>query len=290
MASQDQNMPFIRNLASSDRKARAQALTSLETFLSSRRLNNLLGPVEILKLWKGLYYALWMCDRPLPQQNLCAELAGLMRSLPRESVVPWLRGFWVTMAREWTTIDVLRMEKFLLLVRRVLGASFAWMRRGESEARAGKKQRKQSSETTNPGRWHEDRVDEVVALLKEWPFSTDADVEGREAAVGEGEHRDLVPHTVAAGLRIHVLDIWVDEAEKVGLLGPAKEGEEEQDEEAPKILDRINALVEELHRETETTSVKIRAEASLKDDRLPWNRSGAAGGGDDGGSWDGFED
>lgn len=230
-----------------------------------------------------------MCDRPLPQQNLCAELAGLMRSLPRESVVPWLRGFWATMAREWTSIDVLRMEKFLLLVRRVLGASFAWMRRDESEDRPSKKQKKQSPSDPKPGRWHEDRVDDVVALLKEWPFSTDADVEGREAAVGEGEHRDLVPHTVAAGLRIHVLDIWVDEAEKVGLLGPVKEGEV-QDAEAPKILDRINALVEELHRNMETTSVKVRADASLKDDRLPWNRSGAAGGGDEGGSWDGFDD
>ncbi|KAI6380296.1 hypothetical protein MCOR25_001723 [Pyricularia grisea] len=284
MASPDQNMPFIRNLASSDRKLRTQALTSLQNFLSSRRSTNALGPVEILKLWKGLYYALWMCDRAIPQQNLCNDLAGLMHQLPRESVIPWLRGFWATMAREWASIDVLRMEKFLLLVRRVLGASFSWMKREQEGDNGGKKRKKTPSAE---GRWHQDRVDDVLALLQEWPFSTAEEIEAREALVAKGEHRDLVPPTVAAGLRIHTLDIWVDEAEKVGLV------DAEDDQEAPKILERINALVEALHKETETTSVKVRANEALKDDRLPWNKGMVDADADDqdgGGSWDGFDD
>ncbi|TLS30912.1 hypothetical protein PpBr36_03519, partial [Pyricularia pennisetigena] len=266
-----------------DRKLRTQALTSLQNFLSSRRSTNALGPVEVLKLWKGLYYALWMCDRAIPQQNLCNDLAGLMHQLPRESVIPWLRGFWATMAREWTSIDVLRMEKFLLLVRRVLGASFSWMKREQEGDNGGKKRKKTSAE----GRWHQDRVDDVLTLLREWPFSTAEEIEAREALVAKGEHRDLVPPTVAAGLRIHVLDIWVDEAEKIGLV------DAEDDEEAPKILERINALVEALHKETETTSVKVRANEALKDDRLPWNKGIVDAGADDqdgGGSWDGFDD
>jgi hypothetical protein len=47
-----------------------------------------------------------------------------------------------------------------------------------------------------------------------------------------------------------------------------------------------------MQKETETTSVKLRAEAALKDERLPWNRSAAAGddGDEGGGSWDGFDD
>lgn len=49
-----------------------------------------------------------MSDRPLTQQRLAADLAGLIDVLPAHNVVPFLDAFWKTMAREWGGIDVLR--------------------------------------------------------------------------------------------------------------------------------------------------------------------------------------
>lgn len=228
-----------------------------------------------------------MCDRPIPQQNLCNELADLIYILPREAVVPWLRGFWSTMSREWTGIDVLRMEKFLLLVRRVVGASFRWMK--------GVEGKKASSGADAP--WDAERVDEVLRLLGEWPFALDEEIKSDDEADGGRNQEDqdaLAPRKIPVGLKLHVLDIWVDEAEKVGLL-------EEDDEKSRKILKRIVEQVDTLEKRTISPAVRVRSKESLADDRLPANKAQQQASeiqdkdtemedAEDGGSWDGFDD
>ncbi|KAL2018308.1 hypothetical protein VTK56DRAFT_971 [Thermocarpiscus australiensis] len=274
MASQERSMPFIKNLASSDRKIRTSALSSLHAFLSARQVSSALTPLDVLKLWKGLFYALWMCDRAIPQQALCNELADLIYVLPPHAVVTWLRGFWATMAREWTGIDVLRMEKFLLLVRRVVGAGFKWMRKGG-----------EGGGTKEGSGWDEERVGGVLGLLNEWPFALDD-----EARI-DTEQGTQIPQTIPAGLRLHVLDIWVDEAEKAGLL-------EDGDEEASRIIQRIIEQVDALEQATTRPAVRIRSKESLADERLPGNKRapGEAQGDEDvegprdDESWDGLDD
>ncbi|KAI5921471.1 nucleolar protein,Nop52-domain-containing protein [Camillea tinctor] len=305
------SMPFIKNLASSDRKLRDSSLTTLRAFLSGARP---LSETDNLKLWKGLFYSLWMCDRALPQQQLCADLAGLARALPSERAVPaWTAAFWATVAREWTTgIDVLRMEKFLLLVRRVVGASWGWVvegfgdrknkkrkRGGEGgsggkskKSRNGKALRERKGGESRGGEEEEekqgekefDRADAMLAVFAEWPLETTGDLA-----------------KVPVGLRLHVLDIWVDEAEKLGLLGTkGEEAEEQQDgeqEQKREFLDRIRELVE-VQTKSACKPVRARAKESLADERLPWNRSDEEGDGDaetatrkaPGDDWDGFED
>ncbi|KAM7189520.1 Nucleolar protein,Nop52 domain containing protein [Rhypophila sp. PSN 637] len=285
MASQERSMPFIKNLASSDRKIRTSALASLQHFLSARQVSAALTPLDILKLWKGLFFALWMCDRAIPQQNLCNDLADLIYILPREAVIPWLRGFWSTMSREWTGIDVLRLEKFLLLVRRVVGASFRWMKGG------GGKDSQVADES-----WDNERVHDILSLLSEFPFALDEELKNEEG--GDKQHQEeqdkLAPRKIPVGVKLHVLDIWVDEAEKVGML-------EESDEKAQAILQRIVEQVDILEKRTISPAVRVRSKESLADDRLSANKveqnTGRALGNDiemaepgDGGSWDGFDD
>ncbi|KAK3956588.1 nucleolar protein,Nop52-domain-containing protein [Pseudoneurospora amorphoporcata] len=293
------NMPFIKNLASSDSKIRKSALTSLQTFLSAKHIATTLSPIDILKLWKGLFYAMWMCDRAIPQQTLCQELADLIYILPRESVVPWLRGFWATMSREWTSIDVLRMEKFLLLVRRVVGASFRWMKGaqdGREDVTAATKTTKKGGKGkkdsgTEKTAWDAKRVDQILDMLAEWAFALDEDVkedsESEESEPENDEDEDMPQHEslrkekqqpqrekdplhllakkIPAGLKIHVLDIWVDEAEKVGML------DFENDEEALKIVQRIIEQIEELEKRTVSPAIRVRSKDSLSDERLPGN-------------------
>ncbi|KAI0184299.1 ribosomal RNA-processing protein 1 [Xylaria flabelliformis] len=275
MTTNEASMPFIRTLASSDRKIRTKALESLRTFISAPATSSQLQPLELLKLWKGLYYSLWMCDRPIPQQNLCAELAGLIDVLPDEAVGPWLAAFWETIGREWTSIDVLRLEKFMLLVRRVLGVSLSWVcstlpETGEKEG--GKK----SKETKKKNQKGCDRIDILLENLASWPFETE-------------DNLSRVP----VGLRLHVLDIWVDEAEKLGLADVEKTGEA-----GHQFLDRLGLLVEAQTRST-CKPVRARAKESLADDRLPWNADetgsdkvgkSVKNGSGDKDSWDGFDD
>ncbi|KAK4097402.1 Nop52-domain-containing protein [Parathielavia hyrcaniae] len=280
MASQERSMPFIKNLASSDRKTRTTALSSLHAFLSDRDVASRLTALDVLKLWKGLFYALWMCDRAVPQQALCAELAGLVHRLPRGAVAHWLRGFWATMAREWTGVDVLRMDKFLLLVRRVVGAGFGWMRKGSGE------KKEKSGNGSGVSDWDPSKVDDILGLLGEWPFSLEEEARIEQ----ESEEGEPLTQKIPAGLRLHVLDIWVDEAEKAGLL-------EDDDEEAGQIIQRISDQIDALEEATTSPAVRVRSKESLADERLPGNRKPESEaqeeegpGRTQGNDWDGFDD
>ncbi|KAG5985682.1 hypothetical protein E4U43_005946 [Claviceps pusilla] len=255
-------MPFIKNLASSDRKLRTQSLTTLQSFLSTKA--NLSLP-EALKLWTGLYYALWMTDRPRPQQALAAELASLSFSLPPSSQAPFLRAFWQILSRQWTHIDALRMDKFLLLVRRVFAAHVRCARENH---------------------WQGAQVDAVLEILEHECF----DVQERGGGSG-----------VALGLRLHVLDLWVDEMERERAVRSDDDQDEDEDEdEVPRgeFVRRIGDMVDKL-RKSPVRSVRARAEESHADARLPWGKESASSSetgdnedneDDDEDGWGGIED
>ncbi|KAI0095550.1 Nop52-domain-containing protein [Hypoxylon sp. NC0597] len=265
MAADERNMPFIKHLASSDRKTRTSALSTLRTFLTAPTTARKLTELDHLKLWKGLFYSVWMCDRPVPQQKLCTELADLLFVLPAPKddecavVIPFLRAFWATLAREWTAIDVLRMEKYLLLVRRVFGASLAWV---------GGEKKNKSGET-----WAGVRANGMLQLLEEWPLEKTGNLS-----------------KVPVGLRLHVLDIWVDEAEKVELL---TEEEGESSDGSREFLVKLRRIVE-AQSKSPCKPVRVRAKESLTDGRLPGNKADSPvemdDDGNDRGSWDGFDD
>ncbi|KAG5949613.1 hypothetical protein E4U53_005816 [Claviceps sorghi] len=193
-----------------------------------------------------------MTDRPRPQQALATELASLPFSLPPSSRGPFLRAFWQVLSRQWTHIDALRMDKFLLLVRRVFAAHVRCAREN---------------------RWQGPLVDVVVEILEEECF----DVRER-------------PGGVALGLRLHVLDLWVDEMEREGAVGDKLGVEEESRGE---FVRRVGDAVEALRR-SRARSVRARAEESYADARLPWGREGAEeggeGGDEDDDGWGGIED
>ncbi|KAH8649960.1 nucleolar protein,Nop52 [Xylariales sp. PMI_506] len=251
MAADERSMPFIKHLANSDRKIRTEALDSLRTFLRAATTARSLTELDNLKLWKGLFYSVYMCDRPIPQQNLCAELAALVDVLPEDAVAPWLVGFWDVMSREWTSIDVLRMEKFLLLVRRVFAASLKWVREKDGAAKKSKKK----AAAAAPAEQQYPRAERMLEVLREWPFE------------GTGNLSK-----VAVGLRLHVMDIWVDEAERIGMLG------DKTDEENPvaptpadiAFLEALKTIIEVQAKKSPSKPVRARAKDSLADERLPW--------------------
>lgn len=118
---------------------------------------------------------MWHSDRPLPQQRLAVSLSHLLLPLPRDLFIPFLHAFWTTMAREWSAIDVLRLDKFLRLVRCYVNVSCTYL------AARG---------------WDEALVQEYVNLIENVPLSV------------ESEH-------APDGLRYHVMDVWVEELDQV---------------------------------------------------------------------------
>lgn len=198
-----------------DKKSRDAALDSLRTYLSCRRD---LSSIELLKLWKGLFYCLWMCDRPLAQQAVTNSLAQLIFVLPPESVIPFLRAFWQTMQREWTNIDVLRMEKFLLLTRRCLGVSLEFLSGHD---------------------WNGEMTEQMILLLTEIPLN-------------------IIDLRVPNGMRYHVIDIYVDELERLELLQIKHKA----------LVERLLEPLRKLAENSPTKTVRIKAKELLEDPRL----------------------
>lgn len=160
--------PFVKQLVASDRKTRDAALASLTKFLSSSRQ---FEELELLKLWKGLFYCFWHSDRTLVQQALATDLSNLCLSVKDNNFLPFLSAFWTTICREWNSIDVLRLDKFYTLLRRFVGVAFQKLYKST---------------------WQEDLVAPYISLLEGMPLSA-------------------VNSRIPNGIRYHLADIYLEE-------------------------------------------------------------------------------
>uniref|UniRef100_A0A3B3ZXR8 Ribosomal RNA processing 1 n=1 Tax=Periophthalmus magnuspinnatus TaxID=409849 RepID=A0A3B3ZXR8_9GOBI len=115
---------FAQKLASNEKPVRRKALKRLRGYISARsRTHTGFSEEELLKLWKGLFYCLWMQDKPLLQVCLTYRRYELCGSwgvyYPTKSTqnlkschLLFFRTFLTTVKREWTGIDRLRMDKY----------------------------------------------------------------------------------------------------------------------------------------------------------------------------------
>ena len=82
---------------------------------------------DFLRLWKALWYCMWLSDKPPTQQELAEVLAGLAREIAaRASAAQGMKyvGAFFTLARmEWMRLDKWRLDKFRSLMRKMLSAA-----------------------------------------------------------------------------------------------------------------------------------------------------------------------
>ncbi|PPQ99546.1 hypothetical protein CVT24_005334 [Panaeolus cyanescens] len=124
----DSTLPLGKYLASTEKKTRDKAIKSLAGFFSEGQ--DVLSKSDMDKLWKGIFYCFWMSDKPLVQQALATELAELVLTISSTpSSLAFLRGFWETIVREWNGIDRLRIDKYYMLIRRFVNATFRLLMR-----------------------------------------------------------------------------------------------------------------------------------------------------------------
>lgn len=156
----------------------------------------------------------WMSDKPLVQQALATELANIVLAIPdAQGSLNFLRGFWRTTVREWAGIDRLRfvsfqvfdiafkdwcspllsMDKFYMLVRRFVNASFRLL---------------------TQERWKTSLVDHHNLILDEqggplwWDLCQHVDEVALTSRISPTDQR------VPVGLIYHISDVYLEELDR----------------------------------------------------------------------------
>lgn len=81
------------------------------------------------KIWKGLFYCVWHADKVPVQVELVNNLSSLLVNLSLPLSIHYFSVFLLTMRREWSGIDALRLDKFYLLIRRFMHNFFLLMKK-----------------------------------------------------------------------------------------------------------------------------------------------------------------
>ena len=184
---------FVKQLSSVNRPIREKALETLRNFLLSDKIK-CSKQLQFDKLWKGLYYAMWFSDKPRPQQRLANKLGELFilyfdakdneiesenkdkeLGINDKAFIKFSKAFWKILCIEWFNIDRYRLDKFLLLIRRVFFYQIKYLQLRQ---------------------WNKLLVEKYIEkVLKKIPLSGD--------------------RKVYTGLPLHVIDIFLDEWERL---------------------------------------------------------------------------
>lgn len=201
---------FVKQLGSNNRKVRENALETLKKYLNTKTFRNV-KQIQYDKLWKGLYFAMWFSDRPRPQQRLANELGNLYQLYFNENdnkknnkndeitendkaFIKFSKAFWKIMLLQWYDIDYHRIDKFLLLVRRVVFNQLKYLQERE---------------------WFEPLITQYInKVLKRLPLSGDKKVYN--------------------GIPMHLTDIILDEWERLITGKDDENEEEDNEEEEEK--------------------------------------------------------
>ncbi|KAM8820783.1 ribosomal RNA processing protein 1 homolog B [Eudromia elegans] len=169
---------LAQRLAANEKRIRDRALKKLRGYVSARTQRPCGGfsEEELLKIWKGLFYCMWMQDKPLLQEELANNISQLIHVIQNsEAQHLFIQTFWQTMNREWNGLDGLRLDKYYMLIRMILRQSFEVLRRND---------------------WEESLIESFLQLLMKEVMDPDSNA--------------------PIGIKLHFIDIYLDELAKVG--------------------------------------------------------------------------
>eukprot|EP00092_Neocalanus_flemingeri_P029202 GFUD01031698.1.p1 GENE.GFUD01031698.1~~GFUD01031698.1.p1 ORF type:complete len:1104 (-),score=383.94 GFUD01031698.1:84-3395(-) len=123
---------FAQKLAANEPPVRDKAVKKLKKWFGARA--EVFDDVEMMKIWKGLYYCFWMSDKPLVQEELAENISSFVTCFQSsESSLVFIRSFFKTFGREWFGIDRWRSDKFMMFTRRFLRHIFKFVASKEWE-------------------------------------------------------------------------------------------------------------------------------------------------------------
>ncbi|XP_049730928.1 ribosomal RNA processing protein 1 homolog B isoform X2 [Elephas maximus indicus] len=177
-AMQPAEIQFAQRLASNEKGIRDRAVRKLRQYISvkTQRETGGFSQEELLKIWKGLFYCMWVQDEPLLQEELANTISQLVHVVNNsEAQHLFIQTFWQTMNREWKGIDRLHLDKYYMLTRLILRQSFEVLKRNG---------------------WEEGRIKLLLDVLM------------KEILHPESQSPN--------GVKFHFIDIYLDELSKVG--------------------------------------------------------------------------
>ena len=131
-----QNLGLVKKLAHNEKHERDEAVETLNTFLCGKRAEEYEDQedgqllLDFLKLWKGLFYGMWMSDKVQIQRELALALAKLVHCFRESSLfLAWCESLFLTFQREWYRLDKYRIDKYYTLIRFAFNCMFEYMKR-----------------------------------------------------------------------------------------------------------------------------------------------------------------
>ncbi|XP_052851830.1 ribosomal RNA processing protein 1 homolog [Drosophila gunungcola] len=118
-----QEVKIVRALAGNDVAQRNRQIRKLRKWFKLRASSSFpFTEEDFMRIWKGLYYNMWMSDKPLVQEELAEQLAQMVDSFGGNTAcsLAYFSAFMRTMCQEFFGIDQWRMDKFLMLTRRMV--------------------------------------------------------------------------------------------------------------------------------------------------------------------------
>lgn len=82
----DGESKFAKALANNDVKVRDRAVLALSKWLASREA---VSELDLLKLWKGMFFAMWHADKAPVQVTARDALSGVARAWAADTGSPW---------------------------------------------------------------------------------------------------------------------------------------------------------------------------------------------------------
>ena len=123
---------FAQKLAANEPPVRDKAVKKLKKWFGAKA--EAFEEVEMMKIWKGLYYCFWMSDKPLVQEELAENISSFISCFQScESSLLFIKSFLKTFGREWFGIDRWRSDKFMMFTRRFLRNTFKFVAAKEWE-------------------------------------------------------------------------------------------------------------------------------------------------------------
>lgn len=120
----DNEKLFAIKLADNDKKIRDKCIKKITTYIKARSStkDDLFNEEELVTIWKGLHYAMWMCDKALIQEELNDRICNLIHCFNNndKQVMLFVKVYFITIIREWNGIDKWRIDKFMMMMRTML--------------------------------------------------------------------------------------------------------------------------------------------------------------------------
>ncbi|KAG7204897.1 hypothetical protein KM043_005293 [Ampulex compressa] len=121
-----QEIKFARLLVNKEKRVRDKILKNLRKWLTVRSKSSFgFSEADFMRLWKGLFYCMWMSDKPLIQEDLAESLSKIVHCFqPKDVILLYTTCALRTLALEWFGIDQYRIDKFAMLARRIIRQTF----------------------------------------------------------------------------------------------------------------------------------------------------------------------